>query len=325
LYYTLANNQRLGGESVLFESEGAFNPDFFRNMGGDPSKLTLIPADKVEDVFDGIIMICKEQEKQIAESKKTKGAVAMPRMTVIGWDSIAATGTKHLFDTGMDKRDMSKSGAMSQGTQLITTAAKSCNVCIIGVNQTREAIGSKDSATHTPGGNAWPFHSSQRLELMYDGGSRTSLIFDRPLPGQKPEDTRGREEIGRQIKGYVVKNKCASPFSRFTLPIYTLPGRPHPLYDRDTKLGIDFEQHLFDFYLTGRFFLPDGQRVLHIPTPGYYSLHQMLDPEQRKFREKAWLEILEMLPALRTLPYDLKPQAPTATGTVSGAEPEVTV
>lgn len=325
LYHTLANNQKLGGESCLFESEGAFNPDFFRNVGGDPETLTLIPADKVEDVFDGVLLICKEQEKQIAEAKKTKGAVAMPRMTVIGWDSIAATGTKHLFDAGMDKRDMSKSGAMSQGTQLITTAAKECNVCIIGVNQVREAIGSKDSATHTPGGQAWTFHASQRVELMYDGGSKTSLIFDRPLLWQKPEDTRGREEIGRRIRGYVTKNKCASPFARFTLPIYTYPGRPHPLYDRETKLGVDIEEMLFDFYLTGRFYLPDGGRVIHIPSPGYYSLHPMLDPAQQKFREKAWLDILEMIPSLRTLPYDLKQQTSTVTTAVPSAEPEVTV
>ncbi|TXH17550.1 MAG: hypothetical protein E6R03_03790 [Hyphomicrobiaceae bacterium] len=325
LYATLANNQRLGGESVLFESEGAYSPDFFRNMGGDPDKLTLIPADKVEDVFDGMLAVCKEQEKMIAEAMKTKGATPMPRLTVIGWDSIAATGTKHLFDTGMDKRDMSKSGAMSQGTQLVTTAIKECNVCVIGVNQVREAIGSKDSATHTPGGNAWGFHSSSRVELMYDGGSRTSLIHDPPAKGQKPEDFKGREEIGRWIKGYVVKNKCASPFAKFKLPIYTYPGRPHPEFDRETKLGIDIDEMLLTFYLEGRFYLPDGGRVVHVPSAGWYALHPALDPDQQKFRQSKWPEMLDLLPALRTLPYDIKQSSATTSPGVPEGVPAATV
>lgn len=324
LYYALIKNTQMGGESVLFESEGAFDKTFYRALGGDPATLSLIPIDHVEEFFNGVVAICKAQEAEIKEAKKNR-TEEMKKLTVIGWDSIAATGTKHLQETGMDKRDMSKSGMMSQGTQLITTLVKECNATVIACNQTREAIGSKDSATHTPGGSAWSFHCSQRVELRYDGGTKGSLIFERPAPGQSAETTYGRDEIGRWIAGYVVKNKLASPFARFKIPIYTLAGYEHPEFDgKLTKLGIDTEEMLLNYFLEGRCYINDlHERVVHIPSSGWYCLHPSLDPEQQKFRMSKWPEILQDCPLLTRLPYDLCSKAVNNTPSVPPEVPGV--
>lgn len=307
LYKALIANQKRGGESVLAEAEGAFNPEFFEMMGGDADALHLLPVDTCEEVFDAIVKIAKTRQEMQTEAAKKKTEPPVP--VVIGWDSIAATGTKHLMDVGMEKRDMSKALIMSQGAQLIGTLVKECDICVIATNQTREKVGSKDSATHTPGGMAWAFQSSQRIELMYDGGSKTSLICDE---GSK-------EELGRWIRGNVTKNKLASPWCRFKLPIYTLPGWIHPEYPgRTTAIGIDVDEALFTFYLDSRFFMPDGQRVLTMPSNGRYLLHAGIDSEQKSFFAKQWPDMLEKYPHLRTLVYDLAPNSIASAAEVSG-------
>lgn len=281
LYYLLANNQRRGGISVLFESEGAFNADFYQSLGGDPEKLLVVPTDTVEDFFNQVNEICEARKK---EKDSTKIA--------IGWDSIAATGTKHLLEAGMDKRDMSKAGAMSFGTQLITTAVKGSNIAIIGTNQVREKIGSMDTATHTPGGKAWPFHASQRIELAFDGGNKTSLIVN-----------ENNVEIGRWIKGQVTKNKLAAPFSKFTIPIYVLAGQSHPDFGYGVSLGIDLYEALFYFYLRKYMLHESGDPVVSHSGGAWYKLSEEIAPEGKKFMRKDWVAAVQEFPQLWQLPY----------------------
>lgn len=210
LYKALASNQKMKsktgkpGVSILFEEEGAYDEDFFSAMDGDPSTLIVVQAGTVERIFDDIKQLC---DNIVKAKDDTPYAV--------GWDSIAETGTNHLFTEGIGgTRDMTKSNLMSQGCKLISNKAKQANVCIIATNQVTELIGSKDSASHTPGGNAYKFAVSQRVELKFDGGSATSIIWDE-------SETK---KIGRWTRGEVVKNKLAAPFGRFSLPIYLYPG-----------------------------------------------------------------------------------------------------
>lgn len=293
LYKALARNQQMGGESVLFETEGAFNADFYASMGGNPKTL-LVPNPSefgtVEKICDGIVKLAKMVLK--AKEKYAKVPIA------IGWDGIAATATDHLLDVGMEKRDMSKASAMNQGTQLIANIVKQCRIAVIATNQTREKIGSMDSATHTPGGHAWPFLSSQRLELQFDGGSKTSMIVDNDNP---------KLNIGRWIRCEVVKNKLAPPWGKCVLPFYALAGLWHPEgYGYATRLGIDIEQALFYMYLRGTYVLPSTASVITQPTSGWYEIAAEVDPNCRKFRKKEWPTVLQEIPKLYTLVYDVK-------------------
>src|SRR5688572_22782911 len=76
LYKFLANNQARGGVSMLFEAEGAFEPDFYKKMGGDPSTLWTYNLETVEEFFDAITLMCETKIKQ----KDNKPYC-------VGWDS----------------------------------------------------------------------------------------------------------------------------------------------------------------------------------------------------------------------------------------------
>lgn len=286
-YLFLIQNTKRGGVSILQESEGAFNPDFYASLGGDPSTLLLKPAETVEDVFNDVVELAEQ---------KLKGKIS--ENVVVAWDSVAATATKHLVKEGMDKIDMSKAKMLSQGFQLITNSVKKAGIAMICINQTRQSIGTNDSATVTPGGKALPFFSSQRLELKYDGGSKTSLI-------RQIKDDKESPEIGRRVKCRVVKNKVAPAWKECVLPLYSYDGLDHPEFEEQfTKTGIDVEEALFDFYSEGQFFLPNRSRVV-LSSGGWNSLDVSIDPEQTKWRKKEWTSLLEAKPELRTLVYSL--------------------
>jgi RecA/RadA recombinase len=296
LYKFLAANQKRKsptgkpGHSILFESEGAFTPEFFEALGGNPEQLQVAPVDQIEGLFDAIKALC---DNIIKTGDNTP--------LCIGWDGIAATGTKHLVEVGMDKRDMSMSAGMTQGCKLITTVVRKAKVCVIATNQTRELIGSMDTATHTPGGRGYPFHASQRLELQFDGGSKTSVIMD----------SDEQVKLGRWTRGEVVKNKLGSPFGKFSLPILLYEGLDHPEFNRrQTHIGIDTEWALFSFYKNQDV---HKIRVLTQPSSGWWQLHQRFGSE--KFRKSEWCQVLERHPALWQFPY--QPPAETTSNATS--------
>jgi RecA/RadA recombinase len=296
LYYALIGNQKAGGTSILFESEGAFTPSFFEALGGNPKKLLLYSADTVEDVFDGFMAICRLMSSRTDDDTPI----------AVGWDSIGATDTKHSQDTKMEKRDMSKPGQMSRGTRKVTNAIKKCRIALIATNQTRDEIREDRRAgglPHTPGGKAWPFHSSQRVLLEYDGSEEGSMILCR-------DETY---KIGRMVKGTTVKNKLASPFGEFLLPIYVKEGFKHPIFDEETKTGIHIDESTFYMYTKGHYLRPDKDLV--VKAGSWCSLHEEFN--HGNFRRREWPSVLEKHPELRTLIYDTRDGAEGNTGGVS--------
>lgn len=293
LYAFLSANQKSVGVqsgkpgiSFLFEAEGAFDSDFYRHLGGDPDALWVYPVDTCEEVFNGIFAIAKLMKGKLAEGDDTP--------VCIGWDGIAATGTKHLLETSMETRDMSKAGVMAFGTSKIVTAVKSTRVIVMATNQTRSVIGSNSSEVHTPGGAAWPFHSSQRILLTFSGGYKGSRIVG--------EDG---EFLGRWIKGEVVKSKLAPPFKQFSLPLYVRkyeddPTYVHPTYGYPLRFGIDSYESLYYYYEQGKYKLPDGSPVLKV-SGGWVNLHEKVG--KCRFRAKEWPRIVQEFPVLWTLLY----------------------
>jgi RecA/RadA recombinase len=279
LYYALAENQKRTsktgrkGISLLAEAEGAYDPNFFKLIGGNPEELVVWPIDTVEQFFDDTHALVDAMIK-----------VQDDTPFCIGWDGIAATGTKHLQEVGLATRDMTKAFLMDQGAKLILTAVKKARVCIIATNQTREKIGDNDSATHTPGGKGWPFAASQRVELNFDGGTKTSTIY------HDDQTTK----IGRWVRGEVVKNKLAIPFGRFSLSMYLKHGFEHPVFnDRTTKLGIDKEQALFSLFRKEDV---RGIRVILEPSKSWFVLNEAIPNHLgggTKFRKSDWPKVLD--------------------------------
>lgn len=288
LYLALAENQRMGGISVLYESEGAFDRNFFSMLGGDPTKLLLMSVATCEDVFDGMMAV-------IAWMDKSKVPKTVPVM--MGWDSIAQTGTKHLLETTMETRDMSKAFIMSSGVQKITAALKDNRVALIATNQLREQIGIQTSEPHGPGGKAWPYASSQRIMLKHDGGYKGSQIFG---------GNTGNEEIGRWVRGKVIKNRLASPFAEFTYPFYfrTGTGLNHPTYGTPLKFGICEEEALWFFYVREHYRLPDNTKVIEGGAGGRYRINEQVVAGLGSFYAKEWPDILKDHQELRNMPFD---------------------
>lgn len=284
LYEALAQNQKDGGISILFESEGAFTHEYFTSLGGDADNLLIRRITTVEDFFSGVEEICKVFEK----GKKDQRCI-------IGWDSIAGTGTRKLQKDGLDVRDMTKAIVMSDGTKFIWNLIHKTNIGIISTNQTRQVIGSKPwEPTHTPGGRAWPYHCSQRVELRFDGGPKGSGIL------------LGDMLIGRWIRGTVVKNRVGSPFKTFKLPLYTTEGLPHPVFpDRVTEMGVDRDEALMIWYL-GNCEAVFGKERERFITPGAWNkLHpEITGGEEKRFRQKQWPEILEDYPQLKDMDFN---------------------
>ncbi len=281
----------LGGKSFLFESEGGFAPLWYIELGGildekDPNSLLYYPDLKtVEDFFDGaktIIQVIKEEE--------FKGPVA------IGWDSIAATGTKHLQKEGTKgSRDMTKAFIMDQGTKWLVAALQGTRVSVVAANQERSKIGAQAwEATHTPGGKAWPYFSAARIELALDGGPSGSLIIS------------DEAKIGRAVRGEVVKNKMAPPFRTFKAPIYTEAGHAHPTFkDTETQVGIDKDEALLNWYLGNEraTFGPDRERYLTMGGAGRIEINEKIaGMKVKRFLKRDWKKVLETFPQLRN--YD---------------------
>lgn len=291
LYYFLAMNQRLGGDSALLESEGGWSADFYRGIGGDPHSLFLMPdLETCEEAFDFIYNLCNQKIKDKMTS----------RHTLIGWDSIAATSTQHRQDTDLEVRDMSKSIVMDNGVKKIRSLLKPANVTIFATNQIREQIGSMSSEPHMPGGNAWPFISSQIIQLRFDGGDKSSKVFSGD----------NEDPIGRWVKGNVSKNKCASPWGQFASVIYTHANMPHPIYGWPTTIGIDARESLFHAYHKKRIRYMEKventykvEYIIEGGTSGRYYINKKFAPTLSSFYQREWPQVLAENPWLWNFPY----------------------
>jgi len=310
LYLFLAMNQRQGGTSCLIESEFAYNEHFFRSIGGDPEALVLRPARTTQDAFSVIADVAKYVISQGDESQEK---------VVVGWDGIAAAGTKHLQQAGMQKVDLSKSISMSQGCQYVTDLVGESGIAVIATNQTRERIGDSTydpmNRTQTPGGKAWPFFSSQRVELTFRGGFIRQVERDakgRKKSGKSEEEEGAKKKgksppIGHWVEVYVDKNKLGPPHYTCRLPFYSYNDEEHPVYGTLTRMGVDYTEALFDFYLNSRFRLDPGETkrpvVKAVTANGWYAVDEELAPGAKKFQAKEWPKVLEEYPDLWHVVY----------------------
>lgn len=292
-YSALAANQKLGGISILYDSEGpAYDPDFFRTMGGAPETLQVKIGFTIEDFFTQMVDLCK-----MAIQARKEGS---PLRIAVGWDSIANTGTDYLKEEGVGgKRDFSKAQAASEGCKLLGGLLREAGIALICTNQIREKIGADDyQPTHTPGGRSlWHFFG-QRVELKFDGGYGAG--------GSALK--HGDIVVGRKIRGVIQKNRAGPSSRQFHFQVWVEGGFPHPEWDGHTvQPGINQDEAAFAYY-TEPYATFGKDRARFFTTGGAWytwddavvkALGKPADWSWRKFQRKNWSQVLADAPQLR--------------------------
>lgn len=186
--HILANTQKRGGVGVLIDTETAVNPEFFKAIGLDMSKLLYVQLDTLEDVFDGVTAIIEKVRK----SDKDK-------LVTIVVDSVAAASTKKEVeaDFGKDGYATDKAIIISKAMRKITNMLGRQRIALIFTNQLRQKMNAMpfgDQYT-TSGGKALGFHASTRIRLAQIG---------------KIKNSNG-DIVGVKVKANMTKNRLGPP------------------------------------------------------------------------------------------------------------------
>lgn len=188
-YSVLAQAQRMGGLSILIETERAFDALRAKQFGINLSALGLVEVDTIETVFTTIQTVVDEVE---AESQTGP--------TVIVVDSI--TGVESELNRSKDITEESRVGedarVIRKAIRKLADRVAKKNILLIFVNHAISKIGNSfGKQTTSSGGNAIKFWSSIRLEL-----ANVSNVFD------GSGDKRTRKGMVTNIR--VEKNKVAA-------------------------------------------------------------------------------------------------------------------
>ena len=181
----LAECQKKGGVSVLFDTEERFDLEFARKINLDPKGMLLLDPDTIEDVFELTEKIISQVENNM--------------LLTIVWDSLAATSSRaEMKEEAYGTPEMAiRARIISQAFRKITKLISKRNVALVIINQIRENIGVLFGAkSESPGGKAVKFHSSIRLQLSKHG----------EIKNQRGDVT------GVIVKCYLSKSSICSPF-----------------------------------------------------------------------------------------------------------------
>ena len=226
--HACVNAQRMGLPFGILDLEAAMDLNYFRRLGvtGEPNVDWLcISPETGEDAFS--IM-----EDWIAGGIK-----------VIVVDSVAAMTPKGELEGDMGEAFMGlQARMMGQGLRKVVNQANKAEVLVIFINQTRSKIGVVfGNPETTTGGKALAFWASMRIRAEQVGDAI---------------ENKDGEQIGRNTKIIIKKNKLSAPMKSCMVPVVW--GR-----------GIAAEMELLDVLLTegivgkssSYFTFPDGTKV----------------------------------------------------------------
>lgn len=213
----LKGMQKMGGISILFDTEASINRERCVAQGINDKELIIVKANTVEDVFEKL-----ETLIELLVSKGKKGLVV--------WDSVAGTTTE-----AEEAKDYVLGGAraeharlMSMSLRKITYRLEKSDVCLIMINQAKSNFDDPWNPA-TLGGEAPRFHSSVRLWVRRVGD--LSVANENP---RNPKDTTVTVGIKSEVR--TVKNKITSPLRKTQVNIFH-------------KTGVDEESSIINFLL----------------------------------------------------------------------------
>jgi len=126
----LAENQKIGGISVLFDVERANYIQQLNKLGIDSTKLIISGSKILEDIFEKSIAFVKAYQ----EKKMTA-----PLVIVI--DSLSQASSRHEMEEGFDKSDMKRAQVIRKGLRMISGLISDNKVCLIIINHQTSSIG----------------------------------------------------------------------------------------------------------------------------------------------------------------------------------------
>jgi recombination protein RecA len=188
--HIVANTQKMGGKAIYIDTENAAAPEFWKSLGVNLSKESLmyLQTETVEDIF-------ATMEKAITYIRKDNPDMLL---TIIV-DSVAAASTKVELesDHGKDGYATGKAIIISKAMRKITNMIGRQKILIVFTNQLRVNINAaKFGDPYTvSGGKALGFHCSVRVRL-----SNISKI----------KKDNG-DIIGNVCKAVVTKNRMGPP------------------------------------------------------------------------------------------------------------------
>ena len=196
LFQAIAGVQRVGGLSVLVETEHALDAARAEVFGCDLGSVILSQPDTLEEALQML-------EAALESLPRTKKG---DPPNFVGWDSFAATPTKKEIEEGMDfKAAMGdRAKMMSTAMRVLTRLVMEKRALLMIVNQTRADVGKWGGGKTTPGGAALKFHASVRLELF--SGKSVKV---------------GTDHVGKQVTMMAAKTKIGGkPWAKAKVRLY---------------------------------------------------------------------------------------------------------
>lgn len=199
--HIIANTQARGGVAVYIDTENALNPNFFRQIGVDMSRLLYLQPGTIEACFETV-----ERCISVVRAKNTKAPF------VIVWDSIAATPPQAEIEGDYDPNSriglMAK--ALAKGMRKLTNTIGHEAVTMVFTNQLKMRPGvTYGDPFVTPGGKAVPYHASVRIRLT---GST------------KLKDPKTGEVFAIKTAGKCMKSRLGPPHRKCTFQIHFSSG-----------------------------------------------------------------------------------------------------
>jgi recombination protein RecA len=196
--HALVETQKLDGVAILVDSEFAFNPDWYRTLGGDPERLIHYEPDYIEQAYqfmDDTVQAVRAKSKDVP-------------ITIV-YDSIAASPSKYEYEGDQEKFDMGKRAiAHGKGCRLLMGLTKKQNVTFISINQYRKTMAMFGPDMTTTGGMGWDYACSVRI------GMKKGKVITTKRQGV------GDVPIGIHGSLKVNKNRCRAPFAEANFDIF---------------------------------------------------------------------------------------------------------
>jgi recombination protein RecA len=187
-YRALASVQ-LQGVGGLVDTEHAYDPAWFAQLGGDPSGLVVQRPGTGEEAVAAIEFLIRSG------------------VDLVVWDSVAATLPS--AEASKDPRNTVQPARLAalMSAALRRLNAANSRTAVLALNQTRTNVGIVfGSAESVPGGRALPFYASYRISLR-KAGKLTEDV--RAWDGDKYIATKQR--VGIKIKATLEKSKLNAP------------------------------------------------------------------------------------------------------------------
>lgn len=214
----IAETQATGGLAAVADTEQALDLAYFQKLGVDLSKLIIVPADTIEDVFTRF-------EALVAAVKE----IDSDRLVCIGWDSLGGTPTnaQAAAEAG-DHFYAEAAKVVGKNLQRLMQMISKNRIALIINNHLYRKMGVKY-------GDPWTSYGGEKLKFYSTLRIRLTRI------GQIKEKIQGEDVvIGHKVKVKVVKNKMAPMLRTAEVPCIGDHGfsLDYSIFEHGKKMGV---------------------------------------------------------------------------------------